>query len=433
MKNAAFIIVALAVILVAAKAWRGDSDRTASGGAGAQERETTATVEKTSISFSISVAGEITPAERVSVRPEVPGKISELPVDIGDRVNQGALLFSLDDEELQIELATRETEIASAKLQLEKARQDLDVANLEIAVESARTRLVRSKLESEKAFEDFQRNEKLFQDELVSREVHQTARTNYELAKNAIVSSERDLELAKDRLEKTRLQAQTDFELAKNLVEKANRSLDLTKDRLSKTRIVAPFDCTVLTRPVSVGQAVSGSGGFNSGTEVLTIANLNEMIINAHVNQADITRLVKDMEVDVQVEAVIGLKVKGRVERIAPQATIRNGIKGFEARILLTDVDPRVQPGMTAKITIPVASADEAVAVPLAAVFTEREGRHVFVVKGDAFERRPVEIGVSDYKVAEVLTGLSPGEVVALEPPGEDAEIIEPEKPDADS
>jgi HlyD family secretion protein len=433
MKNAAFIIVALAVILVAAKAWRGDSDRTASGGAGAQERETTATVEKTSISFSISVSGEITPAERVSVRPEVPGKISELPVDIGDRVNQGALLFSLDDEELQIELATRETEIASAKLQLEKARQDLDVANLEIAVESARTRLVRSKLESEKAFEDFQRNEKLFQDELVSREVHQTARTNYELAKNAIVSSERDLELAKDRLEKTRLQAQTDFELAKNLVEKANRSLDLTKDRLSKTRIVAPFDCTVLTRPVSVGQAVSGSGGFNSGTEVLTIANLNEMIINAHVNQADITRLVKDMEVDVQVEAVIGLKVKGRVERIAPQATIRNGIKGFEARILLTDVDPRVQPGMTAKITIPVASADEAVAVPLAAVFTEREGRHVFVVKGDAFERRPVEIGVSDYKVAEVLTGLSPGEVVALEPPGEDAEIIEPEKPDADS
>jgi len=421
-------IIAVAVIAIAAKLWLGDSKNGGSGGSDEEKRDTTAVAEKTKISFSISVAGEITPAEQVSVRPEVPGKISELPVDIGDRVSAGALLFSLDDEELQIELSTRQTEIASAKLQLEKARQNLDVSDLEIAVESAQTKVIRSKLESEKAFEDFQRNEKLFNDELVSREVYQTSKTDYELAMNAIASAERDLELAKDRLKKTKEQAQTDFELAKNTVEKANRNLDLTRDRLSKTKIVAPFDCTVLTRPVSVGQAVSGSGGFNSGTEVLTIANLNEMIINAHVNQADITRLAKDMQVDVQVEAVIGLKVKGKVERIAPQATIRNGIKGFEARILLTDVDPRVQPGMTAKISIPVASSEDALAVPLAAVFTEREGRHVFVVKGDSFERRPVEIGVSDYQFAEVLSGLSAGEVVALEPPAEDATIIEPDK-----
>ena len=421
-------IIAVTAIAIAAKLWLGDSENGGAGSSEEKERETTAMAEKTKISFSISVAGEITPAEQVSVRPEVPGKIKELPVDIGDRVKEGSLLFSLDDEELQIELSTRQTEIASAKLQLEKARQDLDVADLEIAVESSQTKVLRSKLESEKAYEDFQRNEKLFNDDLVSKEVFQTSKTDYELAKNAITSAERDLELARDRLKKTGEQAQTDYELAKNTVEKANRNLDLTKDRLSKTKIVAPFDCTVLTRPVSVGQAVSGSGGFNSGTEVLTIANLNEMIINAHVNQADITRLEKDMQVEVEVEAVIGLKVSGKVERIAPQATIRNGIKGFEARILLTDVDSRIQPGMTAKISIPVASSEDALAVPLAAVFTEREGRHVFVVKGDAFERRPVKIGVSDYQFAEVLSGLTAGEVVALEPPAEDATIIEPEE-----
>ena len=184
---------------------------------------------------------------------------------------------------------------------------------------------------------------------------------------------------------------------------------------------------------VSSYQAVSGSGGFNSGTEVLTIADLNEMIINAHVNQADIIRLSKGLQVDVQVEAVIGLKVEGKVERIAPQATIKNGIKGFEARILLTEIDPRVQPGMTAKITIPVVSADNALAVPLAAVFTEQAGRHVFVMDGDVFERRPVKIGVSDYKFAEVLSGLKPGDVVALEPPGEEDVIREPSGPKKDS
>ena len=78
----------------------------------------------------------------------------------------------------------------------------------------------------------------------------------------------------------------------------------------------------------------------------------------------------------------------GVVERIAPQATIKNNIKGFAARILLKNVDPRVRPGMTANIKIPVASADNVMAVPLAAVFTEKNPetgqmeRFVYVEQG---------------------------------------------------
>src|SRR5258707_12486378 len=112
------------------------------------------------------------------------------------------------------------------------------------------------------------------------------------------------------------------------------------------TRIVAAFDWPVLTRPVSVGQAVSGSAGFNSGTEVMTIANLKNMIVSAHVNQADVTRMKTGQQVDLEVEAVPGLKFKGLVDRIAPQATIKNNIKGFETQILLKAIDPRVRPGM---------------------------------------------------------------------------------------
>ena len=213
------------------------------------------------------------------------------------------------------------------------------------------------------------------------------------------------------------------YELAKNTLGRADKTMELVEDRLRKTRITAPFDCTVLTRPVSVGQAVSGSGGFNSGTEVLSIANLTDMIINAHINQADVSRLSANQEVDVQVEAVAGLKMVGKVQRIAPQATSRNNIKGFAVRILLEKVDPRVRPGMTANIQIPVAAAAGVVAVPLAAVFTERNPgtqqteRFVYVVKGSRFERRAVQIGVSDYFFAEVQKGLVPGEVVSLEQP----------------
>ena len=78
---------------------------------------------------------------------------------------------------------------------------------------------------------------------------------------------------------------------------------------------------------------------------------------------------------------------------------------------------------MTANIKIPVASAEGVVAVPLAAVFTETSPdtgemeRYVYVAQGNDFERRPVQIGVSDFFFAEVQKGLSAGETVALELP----------------
>ncbi|HEY1174274.1 MAG TPA: efflux RND transporter periplasmic adaptor subunit [Verrucomicrobiae bacterium] len=324
-------------------------------------RTKTAPVESRDISFAINVAGEIGPAEQVSVRPEINGRILQLPVDIGDRVKKGALLFALDDKDLLIEIATRETDIEAAKLQLDKAKRD------------------------------FEREEKLYKEKLVSQELYDNART--------------------------------EFELAKNSIEKAERSLELSKDRYSKSKIMAPFDCTVLTRPVSVGQAVSGSAGFNSGTEVMSIANLNEMIIIAHVNQADITRIKPAMEVDVKVEAVSGLKVKGKVNRIAPQATIKNNIKGFEVRVLITEIEDRIQPGMTANLAIPVASAAGVLAVPLPAVFSEQGERYAYVVKDNVFEQRPVRVGISDFFYAEILSGLQVGELVALEQPPTGAEV----------
>jgi HlyD family secretion protein len=316
-------------------------------------RPRTAVVEARSIEFAINAAGDIGPADQVSVRPEVNGRIAELPVDIGDQVKKGELLCSLDDKDLRIERSQRQAEIDGAKVQLVKAQRN------------------------------YKRAQELFEDDLVSKEIFEDTRT--------------------------------EFELASNTLARANAGLELLEDRLSKTRILAPFDCTVLTRPVSIGQAVSGSAGFNSGTEIMTIANLNDMIISAHVNQADVIRLAPGQEVEVQLESVPGLKVRGKVERIAPQAVLKNGIKGFTARIQLTDLDPRVRPGMTAILTIPVASAQHVLAVPLGAIHSDRGERFVFVKQGDEFVARPVVIGITDYANAEVREGLAEGDIVTLE------------------
>src|SRR5262245_42430746 len=316
-------------------------------------RPTTAAVEARDINFSVTTAGDIGPADQVSVRSEINGRIEELPVDIGDKVKKGDLLTRLDDRDLQIERAQRLIEIDGARLQLQKASRN------------------------------FARAKQLFAQQLISQETFDDSRTEHDLSTNGL--------------------------------DRAEQALRLVDDKLRKTRLVAPFDCTVLTRAVSLGQTVSGSAGFNSGTEIMTIANLNQMIVNAHVNQTDVVRLNQGQDVEIQVESVPGLTMTGAMERIAPQAVIKNGIKGFSARIAIKNIDPRVRPGMTAILSIPVSSADNVLAVPLAAVFTENGERFVFVKTEDRFERRPIVIGVTDYSFAEVLKGLSSGEVVSLD------------------
>jgi len=95
---------------------------------------------------------------------------------------------------------------------------------------------------------------------------------------------------------------------------------------------------------------------------------------------------------------------------------------------VLRDVDPRVRPGMTANVKIPVASAASVTSVPLAAVFTEKNPetlqmeRFVYVKQDEAYEKRNVKVGVSDFFFAEIQEGLTQGEVVSLEVPKEELE-----------
>lgn len=312
-------------------------------------------VQRRSIQLSITAAGDISPAEQVSVIPETSGRIKALLVDIGDNVKKGDVLVTLDDETLLKERDTQFTDIDGSRLQVERDERTYTRAN------------------------------QLFENGLLSKEEYENSLSTYQISTNNLVRAEKAL-------------AQID-------------------ERLSKTQILAPFDCTVLTRPVSVGQAVSGSDGASGGTECLTVADLNQMVIDSHINQADVTRLKIGQQVSIQVEAVTGLKLTGVIERIAPQATLKNNIKGFSCRILLENPDERVRPGMTANISIPIALADNVLSVPLSAVFTEGGERFVYAKKDESWEQRPVKIGVADFSFVEITEGLQEGDTVALEPP----------------
>ena len=366
MKNVLIIIIGIVAAYLGYLQFGGDKKQNASNSKAFKQRKTTSEIEARDINFSVTVAGEISPAEKVSVRPEVNGKIAELAVDISDYVAKGDLLFRLDDKDIRIEIDSRKKQIDSANLNLTQAQKE------------------------------FERSKQLYEDDLVSKEIFETSKNKFELS-----------EISRDR-------AQNDY--------------DLTAEKLSKTSVVAPFDCTVLSRPVSIGQAVSGSGGQSGGTEVMEVADLKNLIILSHVNQADVSRMKKNQNVSIEIEAVADLVVEGVVERIAPQATIKSGIKGFSTKIRLLNTDSRVIPGMTATINIPVADSKGVVAARLASIFTERNEAeqktetyaYVKNKENDSFVKQMIEVGVNDLNFAEVLRGLKIGDVVSLEKPDDE-------------
>src|SRR5213593_4788300 len=138
--------------------------------AASPSRPTTATVELQDISFAVNAAGEISPAEQVSVRPEINGKIDVLPVDVGDRVKKSALLFKLDDKELQQQRASNLTDIERARLELEKAERD------------------------------YKRAEQLRAEKLIAQELFDDTKTTFELAKNSLERAQKDLAITEERL-----------------------------------------------------------------------------------------------------------------------------------------------------------------------------------------------------------------------------------------
>lgn len=113
----------------------------------------TTVAEQRNIRFNVSAAGEIGPAEQVSVKPEINGKIDQLAVDLGDHVKKGAILVSLDDKELQNKRSTYLTDIERSKLQLEQADRN------------------------------FGRAEELFKSGLLPKQDYENTRTDFALAK----------------------------------------------------------------------------------------------------------------------------------------------------------------------------------------------------------------------------------------------------------
>jgi RND family efflux transporter MFP subunit len=358
MKKVAFLAV-LAAALVGGGWWGVQSGKFGSRDKGEIADRFIARAEKRDIDFSVEVSGDVAPRFQLDVKSEVSGKIKALHVEAGDQVKEGDLLVEIDDRDLLTEKQSVLTEIDGANLTVEKDRRN------------------------------FERAKELFNSKLISREQYDNLSSDFEMAQNSLV--------------------------------RAQRKLEILEDKLRKTKVVSPIQGTVLTRPVIEGLVVIAAASVNSGTTLMTVANLEELLVETHVNQVDVARLKEGQEVKLRAESIKDYSMNGRIIFIAPQAVPKNNIKGFQVQAIIANPNPRLRPGMSVNLTVPIAHADDALSVPISAVFKgEGNQKVVYVRNGESTERREVKVGVTNFDYAEIKSGLQDGESILL---------VEPDRP----
>lgn len=319
--------------------------------------------EKRDIDFSVEVAGDVAPSFQLDIKSEVSGKIKGLHVEAGDTVKSGDLLAEIDDRDLLTEKQSLLTEIDGAKLEMEKDKRN------------------------------YERSKELFESKLVSREQFDNLTSEFDISQNNLV--------------------------------RAQRKLEIMEEKLRKTKVISPIDGTVLTLPVIEGQVVVAAASVNSGTTLMTVANLEKLLVQTHVNQVDVARLKVDQAVRLKVDSLKDVTMSGKISFIAPVATVKNSVKGFDIEATIENPSARLRPGMTVNLNIPIAKADSAISVPISAIFRgDGNKKVVYVRNGEATERREVKIGVTNFDFAEIKDGVQEGETVLL---------IEPDHPNMES
>lgn len=319
----------------------------------------TAKVELANIKNSVTATGSVEPVTSVTVGTQVSGIISRLYVDYNTVVKKGQIIAELDKTNLISELNTAKANLSSAQSSL----------NYESA--------------------NYKRYATLFKKGLVSADEYESAKLNFEKAKDQVAQS-------------------------REMVQKAQTNL-------SYAIITSPIDGVVISKSVEEGQTVAAS---YATPELFTIAkDLKDMQVVANVDEADIGDVKEGERVSFTVDAYPNDTFEGVVKQVRQEATTTNNVVTYEVVISAPNSELKLKPGLTANVTIYTAERQNVLCVSTKALrFTPTQdlikgckivdckGKNkVWTREGNTFKAHAVQIGMSDGIHTEILSGVSKG------------------------
>ncbi|MFW5971858.1 MAG: efflux RND transporter periplasmic adaptor subunit [Bacillota bacterium] len=415
--------------------------------------------EEETLTTKVSADGTVTPEEDQGVKARLSGIVGQVFVDSGDMVEKGEKVFSLEDESLNNQLETAELNLEEVegnyqdllttyrnqdqlnKLRLDESKRNLDIAVLSYQQEEASLEEQKLKLEEqlkeskknlEKAEKKYNENKYLYERDAVpqntlteSEEAYEQAESNYKraqkdlnifiektmpnslnLAQLKIDNASNQLEYLKASIESEKI-TENDLEMARLKVTKAEKQIKEIKDSLNKVITYAPMSGIVIDFDIKSGDKIA------EGTTVGTIADLDQFIVEAMVDEIDINEVKKGQEVIISSDS-FDKNLEGIVNFIAPSGTQEGNINKYRTDVTINDDKGFLRPGMFVNTEIITNSSEGIIAVPSLAIMGDEE-KYVFVAKDGKAEKRIVEVGLKSLSKVEI-SNVEAGEKIIIGP-----------------
>ena len=309
-------------------------------------------IQKTTI-----ITGKIEPRNEVNVKPQISGIIAELLKEPGQFVQKGEVIA-------KVKVIPDMSQLSSAEMRVRLADINLKQAQV-----------------------DYQREENLYNQKLVSADEYDKSKQALNQAKHEKLAAEDALEVVRDG------------------VSKSNASA-------SSTLIRSTISGVILDIPVKVGNSVILSNTFNDGTTIATVANMNDLIFRGNIDETEVGQLVGGMNMKITIGALQDLKFDASLEYISPKAVESNGANQFEikAAVKLSE-GGKIRSGYSANAEIVLARADKVLSIPESAIEFRGDSTFVYVIKGEGkdktYNRTYVETGLSDGVNIEIKKGIT--------------------------
>ena len=309
-------------------------------------------IQKTTI-----ITGKIEPRNEVNIKPQISGIISELYKEPGDYVNAGDVIA-------KVKVVPEMGQLSSAEMRVRLA---------EINLKQAQT--------------DYEREENLYSQRLVSADEFDKIKIALSQAKHELVAAEDALQVVRDGFSKSNAKA-------------------------SSTLIRSTISGVILDIPVKVGYSVIQVNTMNEGTTIASVANMNNLIFRGNIDETEVGQLVGGMNMKITIGALQDLKFDASLEYISPKAVESNGANQFEikAAVKLSE-GGKIRSGYSANAEIVLARADKVLSIPESAIEFSGDSTFVYVIKGEGkqktYERTHVETGLSDGVNIEIKKGIT--------------------------
>ncbi|MBA3663487.1 MAG: efflux RND transporter periplasmic adaptor subunit [Bacteroidetes bacterium] len=376
----------------------------------------------------VSATGKIQPETELKLSSDVSGEITEMKVKEGDQVKKGDLLCRIKPDLYMSAIDRVSATVNTTKANLTTTKAQLDQAKANLA--NAET--------------SFKRSQKLFEQAAVSQQEFEAAKAQYEASKANVAAMEANVNAGEYNIQSTQA------------------SLKEAATNLEKTFIYAPVDGTISKLSVEKGERVVGVSGM-AGTEILRLANLNEMEVSVEVNENDIIKVHKNDTALIEVDAYMDKKFKGIVTEIANSSNSTgisiDQVTNFVVKIrmlresygyLINEKNPvPFRPGMSASVDIQTTRAYKVMSVPIQAVTTRNndsletaqgndEDRQVtvkndntekqnkkeetkiteliFVLENGVAKQKEIKTGIQDNDYIEIKSGIRKGDEIISGP-----------------